>query len=388
MRVMTFHRTHGQSNPSVIVSPFAPKERGSVPAFFFTLSSVIVGLLVWRSVFFRRMFGARRPAEARMIEEYLSADLVVNTGGDLLTEDYGTYSLLVASVHLFVAILAGKRYVLFGESVGPFRSLLRKRLVTFLLYRATLVVVRESVSKEYVESLGIPREQIVCAPDPSFALESSSRERTNVRTGGNRRICVFPNAISWKYTAGARRNPAEARTNYMRLLSDIVRLFVTEGNSEVILIPHVRGEGDFDDALMCREIAQEFRDTGCVLAHDGFGDPVEVRNFLQGVQFVVALRMHAAVAGYATGVPTFCIGYSKKFAGISHDFSSPGWYVNIAGRDLSTSEVESMLTAIRTCWINRELEATRLQSTSLLRAKLERVVSVLQSSIIGCTRPK
>lgn len=369
IRIMTFHRLE-PSEPGVIVSPFAPRRgyEGTVIYLVLTFFKVTMGLILSRNDRLRQWFCRRFPREGILLNEYSSADIIVNTGGDLLTDEYGLYPLLVASIHLLIAILFGKPFVLFGETVGEFRNPVVQFLIGAMIVKARLVFVRESLSESYVKSLGVSRTRLFRIPDPSFALAFSDSVTKAVgiekRDANDQHplVCVFPSAIAWRHFPSAESNPQLVRENYLNLLIEIVRFFLSEVGASVLLVPHVTGpECIDDDTIVCREIAQAFPDATNVAVAAEVRSPREVYALLRGASFVVASRMHAALAGYACGVPTLSIGYGQKFRGAALDNASGFCHVDVSNKDLSRTETHDILTKVRECWNNRIIMAEVLE---------------------------
>jgi polysaccharide pyruvyl transferase WcaK-like protein len=80
----------------------------------------------------------------KKLQEYYNADIILDTGGDVLTEDYGfPFSHFV---NLLFAILLDKPVVICAESIGPFKSKRTKFIAKFIFNRTKLITLREECS--------------------------------------------------------------------------------------------------------------------------------------------------------------------------------------------------------------------------------------------------
>ena len=55
------------------------------------------------------------------IQKYDEADVIISTGGDVLTEDYGSVSFFNNVANLLLGILLKKPVIVYAESIGPFK---------------------------------------------------------------------------------------------------------------------------------------------------------------------------------------------------------------------------------------------------------------------------
>jgi colanic acid/amylovoran biosynthesis protein len=125
-----------------------------------------------------RVYPAVYPAYHQLREALDAADLVVATGGDTFSSDYGLPSMMR---HLRVIGLAqrlGRRTAFLAQSIGPFRTNTELQAWRAVAEKARLVTVRERRSYDYVTgTAAIPSEKVVLAADPAFALQPAPPER-------------------------------------------------------------------------------------------------------------------------------------------------------------------------------------------------------------------
>ena len=99
-----------------------------------------------------------------------NAAALLALGGDNLSYDYGFLATLLFFSPLQAAIRKGVPTVVWGASIGPFSKRPRwERRFADLLRRVDLITVREPITQEYLEGLGV-RDNIRRAADPAFLL--------------------------------------------------------------------------------------------------------------------------------------------------------------------------------------------------------------------------
>ena len=90
-----------------------------------------------------------------ILQEYANADVIVVRGGDVLTEDYGTPSLVSHLLSIWIAVLMQRPIILLGHTIGPFGKI--KYLVKTILNEVDLIILREKNSRKYLRLYNISK---------------------------------------------------------------------------------------------------------------------------------------------------------------------------------------------------------------------------------------
>ncbi len=238
-------------------------------------------------------------------------DLIVVTGGDLYSSDYGTTSLghFTAPVHW-----ARERKVpvaLIGQSVGKFKCEQDIKLWKHAEEEASLVTLREPLSQDYLcQELKSPAERLPVTADTAFLLEPETEVAAGqLRFTDNPVVAL---SISESISGWTGSNYERHAAAWVRL----IRLMLDKWQVSVAIIPHVQ-EVYADDRVISTRILRElgFDHRVRVFAEDlGAG---EFKGLISKCDLVVAERMHAAIAGLSTGRCTVPVGYSIKAEGIT-----------------------------------------------------------------------
>lgn len=274
--------------------------------------------LIRGSRFVRRL----APDYQTVLAEIRTADVVCATGGDVFGSEYGPVSLRSHLAPLRVARDAGRPFYLLAHSIGPFRSETDHEAFLEVAREATGISVREGLSLAYcLRDLGLPEARVKHAADPAFLLPPASAERIPSLRGlhgtGRPWIGLAPSqaVCGWMNT-----DPVRHFASWCAVIESLI----SDLDAQVMLVPHVQEAfpGN-DDRVLATELLRHFRfDTRVHLA-GGDHDASDFKAILAQCDLVVAERMHAALAGLSSGVPTVAIGYSVKAGGILSDLFAP-----------------------------------------------------------------
>ena len=124
----------------------------------------------------------RRRGEAwrRLVTALRESDIVIASGGDMFSSDYGPESLRRSLAPLSLAMALGRRVVFLGHSIGPFKTPEDLASWGAVAARSKLITLREGLSFDYVQASGASKGvRVVKAADAAFLLEpAKSSQRT------------------------------------------------------------------------------------------------------------------------------------------------------------------------------------------------------------------
>jgi colanic acid/amylovoran biosynthesis protein len=235
----------------------------------------------------------------------MKMNIVVVLGGDDYTEDYGWRALV--SQLLRINVIAGRMKVYFiGQTMGPFYSF-RRLLARYFLSKADAVMVRDRITYEYLQKLGLGNVDEI----PDLALMPLAREEAAPQK--TRYICLFPSELIYRYSKSQSRK--ECLDFYVRVCEYLVSEY---GDHQLVLLPHVLKPESSDDRVMTRDIYNALDDgiKSRTLMLENEMLPFEVRGYIKSSGFIVSARMHPVISALECGVPAICFSYSRKYWGI------------------------------------------------------------------------
>jgi len=250
------------------------------------------------------------------LEEIRSADAVIATGGDIFGSEYGHRSLLSHLAPLQAARKAGKPFFLHAHSIGPFKNEQDKAAFVETARDAAFITVRERKSYEYVlQELGFPKEKTALCADPAFLLK--------------------PTPAPWRAYFQIPQDaplvaltPSQAVCNWMgsdydkhlETWSVVVETILKEFKARILFVPHVQEISPYnDDRVLATALLRRFQyDPRLQIAGGDFA-AADFKGMIKQCDMAISERMHAAIAGLSTAVPTLAVGYSVKAEGILAD---------------------------------------------------------------------
>lgn len=285
----------------------------------------------------RRLFGgldARPPsykvsdATARAISR---SDVLVMTGGDIISLDYGLESLYYWSRICEFAMEQGIPTALLGASIGPFSThpATERRMVAFLK-RFSLITVRETASLAYLESIGISGAHLVT--DPAFALEPEDA----------RSECpdcfVSPRKMLGFNVSPLIRKFREDVESKLALDREVVKFLATivanDPELSIVLVPHVdplSGAAENSDSVYMAGLLSQLKQLGVgverIIVVPSTLNAAQLKDVIGLCDYFIGARTHATIAALSREVPTISIAYSVKAKGINHDLFGHTRYV-------------------------------------------------------------
>lgn len=247
------------------------------------------------------------------------SDAVIMTGGDILTLDYGVASLYYWANLVDRAIDSGKPAILWAGSVGPFNAkpYVEREMVKHL-QRYAAITVRESVSYEYLHSLGIKHVKLVA--DPAFTLEPEAFDISKLTFGHN------PNILGLNVSPLIRgyRQQQASRQQLDNDVIDFIRDVTSSTNFSILLLPHVdpldgspvNSDSSYMQGLLSQLPAE--CQTRVNLAPRNL-NAAQLKYLLSYCRLFIGARTHATIGALSMGVPTISIAYSIKAKGINKD---------------------------------------------------------------------
>ena len=328
-----------------------------VSSLYLTECAVIHGL---------RKLGIYIPVSKRSrLFDYYNCDLVVNSGGDILSGE-GKFSL-TAFLNILYAVSLGKPVVLYGESLGYFANSIFNAAAKFVFNRTSLILLREELSKEYLDKEGITKPKIYVTAEPAFLLPATPEERVRsilsdegIDTSKRPLIGVNP--------SGTTMHEEKASDAMAKVIDDLVE----DLSGTILMIPHVYIEG-VDDRVVIDRIFRKIRNKSNVMTINKEYTAQELKGIIGQCDLFIGARMHATIASTSMLVPTIGIAYSHKMHGIIGKMLGQEKYI----LDVQDLNYEGLKSKIYDAWQNREgireelaLKIPQLKEKTLLNGDL------------------
>jgi len=328
------------SNPKI--EPY--KKTALILPAFVSLNTpmILISALLWRilSNFVKADFLLSWNEELNAVK---SSDIVVTTGGDVLSEDYGLFSFLIHFFALFLSILLKKPFIVFAESVGPFKSSITASIAKFILSKAALITVRDEISLNHIDKLGV-KGPVYLTADSAFLLD-----KKDVRNPLMDDFMENDNLIGFSISNAIAEWGGGSYDEYIELITEVIDTIIENYEANVILIAHVTIDGLNDDRLINQRVFDGLRNKKRVFNLNEDYSSEELKGTISKCDLFVGARMHANIAALSTCVPVVAISYSIKTPGLMKLCGLEDYYIEF--KDLTEDQ---LISKISEAWENRD----------------------------------
>lgn len=242
--------------------------------------------------------------DLRSIREYVSADLIVSTGGTYLIENYSLWS---AIYDYRLSLSSGAPLIFFTQTLGPFRRPEYRRAFTNIFEQASGIFLRDQRSCDHLLQLGIDAQKITLGKDAAFVISAPNRPAPE------RPLSIAISVRTLKFFNDESR---ALGASYISAVSAMVNLLVRKYGAEVTFLSTCQGIPEYwtDDSRLAEEIKNGLPDDvkPRVVVDSSFRQPMEIIDAFQQHHLVIATRMHAAILGLVAGTPVLGIAYEFK----------------------------------------------------------------------------
>ncbi len=288
----------------------------------FTFYRIVKGVL-------RRCFHIGKGSAVRMNENVGNRfDIVLSCGGDNFCErpDGGIYNLLIDLVNVGKnTIRKGKKYCLWGSSVGPFKNKDNERFIVDALSGYTAVFTREEKSYQYLNQFASLKDKVYLAADPAFCMSADNTVSLNreeyTYVGLNISLLAMSHLM----------HDSDKNSFQEKMFSQLDKLLASNPRVKYLCIPHVISDvgGPQDDySFMLRYKEHSVYSNRVELLPKYLGAQ-KTKGYIAQCDLLIAARMHCCVGGISVGTPTLFLTYSAKGIGMAqyayghHEYDMP-----------------------------------------------------------------
>ena len=237
------------------------------------------------------------------------AEAVLSIGGDNYSLDYGMPTLFTALDDLVLE--HHKPIVLWGASVGPFSSMPDyERYMGDHLQKVTAIFARESVTVEYLNSIGV-NENVYPVADPAFLMDAVQPEEMVYIDEGAIGINLSP--LMAKFVTGGDME------QWTKIAADIIEKVTSRTEKKVYLISHVTNPDSNDYIFMKRAVSLMAEEKDKITLIPPIYNAEQTKWIIGQMAIFAGSRTHSTIAALSSGVPTLSLGYSIKAQGINKD---------------------------------------------------------------------
>lgn len=269
---------------------------------------------------------------------YKHADYIFDIGqGDSFADIYGKGRFQWIFSQYKLGRKYNKPYCVLPQTIGPFKDKeIEKKAIKGIKW-ASCVMARDKQSFDYVKGI-LPDKKVSEIIDVAFFMPYVKKvfDSSFIHVGLN------ISALLW-HGGYTKDNQFGLKTDYQKLIRNIIKYFLSLDNVKLHLVPHVvGGERHIEnDYAVSYDLYEEFNHPNLILA-PLFLDPMIAKGYIAGLDFFMGARMHSTIAAFSSGVPVIPMAYSRKFNGL---FCETLDYQHIV--DMKSENDESILYKIK-----------------------------------------
>jgi colanic acid/amylovoran biosynthesis protein len=315
-----------------------------------------------------------------VLKAYAESDIVLGCGGGYINNSYGSASF-GHLYDLYFAILLGKPVMLYGQSLGPFRSRSFKSLARYVLERVHIIALRGKRSEDFAEELNLTRPYIETTADAAIMLPLLGRkEAEKILSEAGVDVSKPLTTVSVKpWVFPGSPNPEEKRKEYIRVLSQFVDRIVEITSGQVLFVPMDIAHNAVEESRLVRSLIERSANRGELFVLDGDYSP-EARKAIIGLgQAHVATRMHSSIFSACAGTPILAIAYEHKMVSFMEALKQQDLVVDIVHLD-----IDEMAAKFSSLWESRSKRCETIgRQVALLREKSLRNVALVKGLLSG-----
>ena len=252
----------------------------------------------------------------RLLNHLRGADLLFNVGGGNIKGGFCDRFIIYSTCRIF-----GKPVIVSGQTIGPFDRWIGKKIAGFFLNKVDVITLRDTMSINVLEDLGVHKPIIKETADDAVLLPAISREEikriflTEKIEDHHPLIGINTNA----YLKSIMPNRYYELNEIKQVLADVADCLISELGARIIFIP-MDYNADSDDRVSAYEVLElmKHKDRANVIIN-GYDDHT-LKGIIGQLDAGIGLRYHFIVFATTMQVPTIGIYlgeyYKMKIGGI------------------------------------------------------------------------
>jgi colanic acid/amylovoran biosynthesis protein len=327
-----------------------------------------------RRVPFSTLFGQER----ELFREFVKSDLIVVSGGAVLSTSWTAQSLRphrIAEYH--AALELGKPLVFYAASYGPFEDQDDlPDLLKAVMERSAAVICRDANALKIVEErIGVKTANVHKTIDEAILLQPRTLSRNYVP---EKSLPVRVGLVAHKWHWSGHEDRKAKQAEFESRIAHVCREILSEYDTDMVFItshPEVP-KAMFVEVDVPRRIKELLPDELKPRVHvvTEFIHPQEFAGLMGQCDLVLSSRMHGGVLSLAGGAPLLALSYEPKTRGFLEQIGLEDWMLS-----MGESSAEEILKKARwmldnrvECRKRRDIAVEKARSIALQNRKIVR----------------
>lgn len=249
------------------------------------------------------VFSANRFKIKDVLISIRETDLLISGGGSLLQDVTSTRSLLYYLALMKLALIYKKPILVYANGIGPINKSINRKLSKNILNKVNFISLRDSLSLDYLQKLGVTNPNIKVTADPVFTLKASDDNKVL-------EILENENIPTDKKLVGISIRKWKNDPKLLNELAKTINYLINTKKVNVILIPMHHRE-DFEISKCLLELTNL---KGCFILKNEY--PVEnILGIIKNMELIISMRLHTLIYATTQVTPMIGIVYDPKVEG-------------------------------------------------------------------------
>ena len=216
-----------------------------------------------------------------------------------------------------------------------------------------MIILKENVSKNYLDTIGVKKPKIYVTADAAFMLETASEnsvqkilKKESIPQNNQTLIGLSISELVYR-SVELKKFPS---TNiYVSIMAQAVDYLIEKLDAIVVFVPHVFLKNGFDDRIVAKKIVSHVKNKKMTRIILNEYTPEELRGVISQFDLFIGARMHANISALSMRVPTIAIAWHHKYYGIMKNLGQEKYVFNV-----KTMKFNDLLLKVNNAWNNRE----------------------------------
>lgn len=275
------------------------------------------------------------------LNELRKADLFVLGGGGILRDNTNWRNLLRLLDEIWFAKILGKKIMLYGIGVGPFKTKLGRKLIGTSARMCDLITVRSERCAQLLREVGVDAQRIHVVSDPAFLLapcQPSDPELLRLFERDKKTIGFYPTFALESFFPGE---------DHFKELAKALDDISADPEVRLVSIPmSVLSNSDMDDVTTARHIQAYMKHPERLHIYEKALDAAELKWVTAQAVLNLTVRLHAMIFSLGAHVPVVAVNYEPKVGNVFREFDMPQYLVEVEP-GMGTRMAEAAALALR-----------------------------------------
>lgn len=228
-------------------------------------------------------------------------DVFISGGGSLLQDVTSHRSITYYLIIMFIAILLGKKVLIYSQGIGPINRKINRYLTQWILNKVDEITVRDEKSKEELLNMGVTNPSIYVTADPVINLPKGDLKLGEKILKKEGLIDVEKKPLIGFAMRGWKNDE-----KFNNIIGKTADKLIEDFGVEVVFIPFHLGE----DMKIIEDIQKNMKNQAIFIKNRY--DINEMLGIIGNLQMLVGVRLHSLIFAAIMKVPMIAISYDPK----------------------------------------------------------------------------